>query len=199
MPIPVNPPAVTPTRGTYDGYLWVEKGTVIATVWFNGTYYHYKATTPEEISKMVSDLTDVLCITGDMGFTGNIPIMGIKQILTREQVIKEIKNAVELESPFINISYCASKYGSKVRNFFKKQEMTFAQAKNFMIKFGKYGKDKPQTVDQIAQIDLRYLDWLRGDMEKKKEANKNNPTFKALCVYLDDPSIQRELDNLMDY
>ena len=198
MPIPVNPPPISPTRGTYDGYLWVDKGTVICTVWFNGTYYHYKATTTEEISKMVDDLTDVLCTTGDLGFKGTT-VIGIKETLNRKQVIQEIKQAVESKEPFTKISYNASGYGRKVRKLFKKQEMTFAQASGYIIRFGKYGKDKPQSIDQIAQMDLRYLDWLRGSMEKEKEKNKDNPTFKALCIYLDDPSIQRELDNLMDY
>ena len=69
--------------------------------------------------------------------------------------------------------------------------MTFEDAKVFEMPFGKH-KDK--TLDQIAQEErgLQYLDWLRG---VRSEGGKHTDVDKALATYLDDPSIQSELEN----
>lgn len=56
-----------------------------------------------------------------------------------------------------------------------------------------FGKYEGTTLDKIAQEDLGYLDWLRGERE-------GNDTVSgidlALAAYLDDPTIQRELEEL---
>jgi len=69
--------------------------------------------------------------------------------------------------------------------------VTFEDAKVFEMPFGKH-KDK--TLDQIAQEErgLQYLDWLRG---VRSEDGKHTDVDKALATYLDDPSIQSELEN----
>jgi hypothetical protein len=68
--------------------------------------------------------------------------------------------------------------------------MTFDQAKAYEMPFGKH---KGRTLDDIAKDDdgLRYLDWMRGARE---EDGKNDTVDKALRTYLDDPSIQKELE-----
>jgi hypothetical protein len=69
--------------------------------------------------------------------------------------------------------------------------MTFEAAKDFEMPFGKH---KGRTLDDIAKDDdgLRYLDWMRGVRE---EDGKNNDVDKALRAYLDDPSIQKEMED----
>lgn len=68
----------------------------------------------------------------------------------------------------------------------------FQQAKAFRMPFGKH---RGVTLDDIARTDegLRYLDWLRGDMEGK---NHVGDAFKHLCVYLDDFTIASELEKI---
>ena len=65
--------------------------------------------------------------------------------------------------------------------------MTFAEAKNFIMPWGQHAG---RTLDQIAVSDLGYLDWLRGEREGERQ-----PIDKALDAYLDDPSIQKELED----
>lgn len=74
--------------------------------------------------------------------------------------------------------------------------MDIDQAKNVPILFGKYSG---KTIDQIATDDegLRYLDWLRGDMMNKTLYGSRVAFYEALCVYLDDPTISRELDDAL--
>ena len=68
--------------------------------------------------------------------------------------------------------------------------MTFAEAAAFIMPFGKYAGC---TLDGIALDDkgLKYLDWLRGE---RAQEGKNSDVDKALAAYLDDPTIQRELN-----
>ena len=74
--------------------------------------------------------------------------------------------------------------------------MEFSEAKITLMPFGKY---KGKTIDQIAETDsgLRYLDWLRGEMAKDPKKNKGRIIlYEAMCTYLGDPAIGRELENL---
>jgi uncharacterized protein (DUF3820 family) len=66
----------------------------------------------------------------------------------------------------------------------------FQQAKAFRMPFGKH---RGVTLDDIARTDegLRYLDWLRGDMERK---NPDSSIYAHLCIYLDDTTIASELE-----
>lgn len=70
--------------------------------------------------------------------------------------------------------------------------MTFKDAANFVMPFGKY---KGKTLDAIATDDegLRYLDWLRGAREEDREPH--TAIDYALDAYLSDPSICRELED----
>lgn len=72
--------------------------------------------------------------------------------------------------------------------------MSFQTAAKFVMPFGMY---KGKTLEQIAASDrgLGYLDWLRGKMDDEKDMRA---TSRAIRVYLDDPSIQKELDNHED-
>ena len=67
--------------------------------------------------------------------------------------------------------------------------MTFKEAADFIMPFGKYRRD---TLDEIAKTDagLKYLDWLRGE---RKSGVESGGVDRALCVYLDDPAIAKEL------
>lgn len=67
--------------------------------------------------------------------------------------------------------------------------MTFAEASAFVLVFGKH---RGQSIDTVAMTDdgLRYLDWLRGT------ANHHSLPYKAVCVYLDDPTIANDLAKL---
>ena len=67
--------------------------------------------------------------------------------------------------------------------------MTFSDAAKFVMPFGKY---KGRTLDGIASDDegLRYLDWLRDERKGVNEVDE------ALVAYLDDPTIQKELERI---
>jgi hypothetical protein len=71
--------------------------------------------------------------------------------------------------------------------------MTFKEAAAFRIPYGKYAG---LTVDQAAQTDegLMYLDWWRGVLEKK---DTHSDILPALCAYLDDETIVKELQKLI--
>lgn len=71
--------------------------------------------------------------------------------------------------------------------------MTFREAQAFIIPYGKY---RDQTIDQVASTDagLLYLDWLRGHRESK---SVDSPFDVALGVYLDDPSVARDVQVLL--
>jgi hypothetical protein len=74
--------------------------------------------------------------------------------------------------------------------------MKFADAAHVRMPFGKHFGRK---LDEIASTDegLLYLDWLRGDREKRIGAVAANPHFDtALRAYLDDPTIAAELTKL---
>jgi uncharacterized protein (DUF3820 family) len=67
--------------------------------------------------------------------------------------------------------------------------MTFSEAAEYVMPFGKH---KHRTLDDIAADDdgLRYLDWLRD------ERGGVNEVDEALAAYLDDPTIQKELERI---
>ena len=71
--------------------------------------------------------------------------------------------------------------------------MTFQEARDFVIPFGKYSG---QTVDTAASTDqgLLYLDWLRGSRENR---SVDSPFDLALATYLDDASVKRDLQELL--
>lgn len=66
--------------------------------------------------------------------------------------------------------------------------MDFEIAKEYIMPFGDY---KGSTLDSIASSDegLLYLDWMRDN-------NITEPLKTPLNIYLDDPSIQKELEKL---
>jgi hypothetical protein len=68
--------------------------------------------------------------------------------------------------------------------------MTFDDAKATTLRFGKHAG---RTLDEIASDDegLKYLDWLVSQPWLQK------PMKEALEVYLDDPGIARDLENLL--
>ena len=55
-----------------------------------------------------------------------------------------------------------------------------------------YGKHEGKTLDMVAATDegLRYLDWLRG--------YAHGDLAEALNVYLDDPTIRKDLEELLE-
>lgn len=66
--------------------------------------------------------------------------------------------------------------------------MTFAEAKEVRLPFGKYCG---VSLDDVAKTDegLKYLDWLRGrELFGRIKA--------ALDIYLGDPGIKREVEGL---
>lgn len=68
--------------------------------------------------------------------------------------------------------------------------MTFAEAANTTIPFGKHQGDR---IDDVAKTDegLRYLDWMRTcDIRSRRFS-------QALTTYMEDESIQRELEEAM--
>lgn len=67
--------------------------------------------------------------------------------------------------------------------------MTFKEAQDFVMPFGKY---KGRSLDSIASDDdgLRYLDWALGNMDLYAR------TKEAIEAYLADPGIKKELDAL---
>lgn len=71
--------------------------------------------------------------------------------------------------------------------------MDFNTAKNFRMPWGKYLGVK---LDDIARTDegLRYLDWVRGQMEKQHPLGD---VAKAVGAYLDDPAITSELEKVV--
>jgi hypothetical protein len=73
--------------------------------------------------------------------------------------------------------------------------MNFQEAKSYVLRFGKY---RDYTLDEVATTTrgLLYLDWLRGELEKT-EADRTRLTYRAVCAYLDDPTIQKELGEAM--
>lgn len=74
---------------------------------------------------------------------------------------------------------------------------TFKQAAEFVMPFGKH---QGRTLDQIAERDngLLYLDWLRGEMDgDPPHFGSGRAAHVALTVYLDDPTIVRELRDLL--
>jgi hypothetical protein len=66
--------------------------------------------------------------------------------------------------------------------------MTFSEASEYVMPFGKH---KGRTLDAIASDDdgLLYLDWLRGERD-----GSGAEIDDALESYLDDPTIQEELE-----
>lgn len=70
--------------------------------------------------------------------------------------------------------------------------MEFSAAKSFKLIFGRH---KGVSIDQLAQDDdgLRYMDWLRGEMEKSRK-DWQEKTYEALCAYLDDKAIASETE-----
>jgi hypothetical protein len=72
-------------------------------------------------------------------------------------------------------------------------ETTYAEAARFKLTFGRY---KGAALDDIARSDagLLYLDWLRGEYDKSKPADA---TKSALCAYLDNPTIAKDLSRLV--
>ena len=69
--------------------------------------------------------------------------------------------------------------------------MTFSSAEKFVMPWGKH---KHRTLDDIASDDegLRYLDWLRDLRHEDNSARIG--LDEALDAYLDDPAIQKELN-----
>ena len=68
--------------------------------------------------------------------------------------------------------------------------MTFKEASNYRLPFGKY---KGEKIDDIASDDdgLRYLDWLIS------QSWLRNPARAAVECYLADPGIQAELEDVI--
>lgn len=73
--------------------------------------------------------------------------------------------------------------------------ISFSEASKTVMTFGKYAKDT-KTLDQIAEDDegLLYLDWLFGEMTKSPQFGYKAHIFDAMKVYLDDPSIKKEVE-----
>lgn len=71
--------------------------------------------------------------------------------------------------------------------------MTFMEACKYKMPFGKY---KGQTLDTIAASNdgLKYLDWLFGELEND---SLRQETFRYLKDYLLDPTIQKELEDIL--
>lgn len=69
--------------------------------------------------------------------------------------------------------------------------MTFLEARDFKLTFGKY---QGKTLDDVASTDagLKYLDWLYGEKETETGA-----VTDALRVYLADEAIARDLRRLV--
>lgn len=75
--------------------------------------------------------------------------------------------------------------------------MQFSDCAKTTIPFGAYIN---KTIDEAASTDrgLLYLDWMRGVIDKPGHNYNETPFHKALTGYLNDPSIARELDNLVE-
>lgn len=74
--------------------------------------------------------------------------------------------------------------------------MNWTEAAAFVMPFGKY---KGKKVDVVAKDDdgLRYLDWLRGELWMYEQTDVKRDVAEALDVYLDDPVIRRELEEIL--
>lgn len=70
--------------------------------------------------------------------------------------------------------------------------ITFRQAADTVIPFGKY---RGSTIDTVSETDqgLLYLDWLYGQRGNRQ----GSPLDEALRVYLEDPTIAKELSTLV--
>jgi hypothetical protein len=70
--------------------------------------------------------------------------------------------------------------------------MDFRTAGNTTVTIGKY---KGRSIDQVGSSDegLLWLDWLRGMREKQ---GPQDELYQAICVYLDDQSIAKDLEKL---
>jgi predicted alpha/beta hydrolase len=70
------------------------------------------------------------------------------------------------------------------------ERVPFATAAAYVIRFGKY---RGKTVDEIASSNggLRYLDWMRGAL------HLDFHTANAVCSYLEDPTIAKDLAELV--
>lgn len=64
----------------------------------------------------------------------------------------------------------------------------FKKAQGYRLNFGQY---EGQTIDEIASTDkgLLYLDWCVGALE-------HSQAWRWINVYLSDPGIKRDLENL---
>jgi hypothetical protein len=71
--------------------------------------------------------------------------------------------------------------------------MIWAEAAAFPMSFGQY---KGEKLDVVAKTDegLRYLDWVRGEVWQWP---KRQDLAQALDVYLDDPCIRSELEEIL--
>ena len=71
--------------------------------------------------------------------------------------------------------------------------MTFKEASQFIMPFGQH---KSKTLDAIATSDdgLRYLEWL---YDQRRSDGFNAQVDDALDTYINDPSIQKELRELV--
>ena len=65
---------------------------------------------------------------------------------------------------------------------------------NVIMPFGKY---RGVTIPVIAETDsgLKYLDWIRSKLEC--DPKRRVDLYNAICAFLDDPSIQEELEDLI--
>jgi hypothetical protein len=70
------------------------------------------------------------------------------------------------------------------------QPVPFKQAGDYVLTFGKH---QGQTIDTVASTDngLLYLDFLRG-------IRLDFHTKNAVCTYLDDPTIAKDLAALVE-
>ncbi len=75
-------------------------------------------------------------------------------------------------------------------NFKRRNRMTFKEAKDYIMPFGKH---RGKRLDDIASEDegLKYLDWLYGEVSGSYYEPRD-----ALAAYLSDSSIKKELENL---
>jgi hypothetical protein len=73
----------------------------------------------------------------------------------------------------------------------------FAEASAYLFEFGRY---IGMTMDDIAKTNrgLLWLDWLRSALETKPQQTQlDRITLKHLRVYLDDPTIEKDLRELV--
>lgn len=79
-------------------------------------------------------------------------------------------------------------------NLNRRVAMTFAQAKQYRIPFGKH---RGKSLDEIAETDdgLRYLDWFRGEDPSSPSAIRAKEMIE---VYLADEAIAKDLADMDD-